>query len=107
VINVGKFHLGTSGRVFCQTANRELSANFPELNFEAIYFIGETEITRGSKVKLSKHNVTVETVIRVVLADGCKDQVLAMLNDDFQAAETEAELPKANVATLDELIEVS
>jgi hypothetical protein len=107
VISVGKFHLGTPGRTFCRTANRVLSAKFPELNFEASYFIGNTEITKGGKVKLLKHGVTAESVIRVELAESCKDRVLAKLNNDFQVPEAEDEVPKPKFASVKDLVTVS
>jgi hypothetical protein len=103
VIEIGDFHLGTAGSTFCRTANRELSAKFPELNFEADYFNGDAKKKiPSSNVHISDRGVTAESTIRVKLAKNCKDQVLAALEDGFQA-----ELPEAKFASVKELVEVS
>jgi hypothetical protein len=103
MINIGKFHSKTSGQTFIETVNRELGRKFPGVNFKADYFVGDAEKKIGvSNVYISKRGVTSESVIRVELADGCRDQVLAMLEDSFQA-----ELEKPKFASVKELIAVS
>jgi hypothetical protein len=88
---------------FQLTVNRELSAKFPGIRFNATYSVGETEISNTKTLISSrKFKITADTVISVKLADDCSDQVLAKLKDGFPA-----ESQKPNFETVKDLIAVS